>query len=318
MRGMSGTAIVYSPRCIEHVTGEGHPERPDRLLTIAHRLRQSSLPPSVEWIEPAAIDLSLVARLHAADYIDRFRRACETNEPWIDTSDCPICPASFEIARISAGGAVAAVDAVMGGHANAFCATRPPGHHAERDRAMGFCFFNNVAIATEHLRHQHGLKRIAIIDWDVHHGNGTQHLFDNDPDIFFCSIHEDPRTMYPGTGYSSERGVGAGEGATLNVPMIAHSGDNDYKAAFESKILPAVDAFKPEFLLISAGFDAHRKDPLAHMRLSTEIFGWMTQQVMELAAKHCAGRLLSVLEGGYNLIALADSVELHVKELTHA
>jgi acetoin utilization deacetylase AcuC-like enzyme len=217
---------------------------------------------------------------------------------------------------LAAGGVVNAADAVARGEAGrAFCAVRPPGHHAERSNAMGFCFFNNVAIAAEYLRHQHGIERIAILDWDVHHGNGTQHYFEADPNVFFCSIHQHPDTLYPGTGYAEERGTGAGMGATLNVPMAPGSGDEEYRRAFETTILPALDRFRPEFLLISAGFDAHRADPLGHIKLSTEMFGWMTLHAMELARRHCGGRIVSVLEGGYDLTALADSVQAHLEVL---
>src|SRR5580765_4666227 len=188
---MSGTAVIYSDRCLAHDPGPGHPERPDRLHTIHHRLHKNALGTAIEWIVPTPVDLSLAQRVHDAAYIERFHQACEKREPWIDTVDCPICPASYDAALMAAGGAVAGVDAVMAGHANAFCAVRPPGHHAERNHAMGFCFLNNIAIAAEHLRSQHSLRRIAILDWDVHHGNGTQHHFESDPDVLFCSIHQD-------------------------------------------------------------------------------------------------------------------------------
>ncbi len=316
---MGSTAVVYSYRCLAHEVPPGHPERPDRLRTIHHRLHKNGLGALIDWIEPEPIDLACVEWVHTGVYIERFRRACERGDSYLDTGDCPICPVSFDTARIAAGGAIAAVDAVMSGeHHNAFGAVRPPGHHAERKHAMGFCFFNNIAIAAEHLRKRHGLKRLAILDWDVHHGNATQHHFEADPDVFFCSIHENPATMYPGTGYECERGVGAGEGATLNVPMLAASDDDDYRRAFEEKILPALHRFAPEFLLVSTGFDAHRADPIAHIQLTTPMFGWMTRAALDVARKHCQGRLVSFLEGGYNLAALADSVELHVEELLHA
>lgn len=315
---MGSTAVVLPHACNEHAPGPAHPERTERLCTIHHRLHRNTIGSMVDWLDPSPVDMEWVEKVHDVGYIDRFRAACERGSAFIDTTDCPICPASFKAARIAAGAAVTGVDAVMRGHDHAFVAVRPPGHHAERDHAMGFCFFNNIAIAAEYARARHGLSRIAILDWDVHHGNGTQHRFETDPDVFFCSIHEHPATLYPGTGYESERGVGDGEGATLNLAMPAGSRDEDYRRAFEQRVLPAIDAFRPQLLLLSSGFDAHHADPLAHIELSTDMFGWMTQRVLELARAHCGGRLVSILEGGYNLSALADSVEAHVEELMHA
>jgi acetoin utilization deacetylase AcuC-like enzyme len=217
---------------------------------------------------------------------------------------------------LAAGGAVAAVDAIMDGQVrNVFCAVRPPGHHAERALAMGFCYFNNVAIAAEHLRARYGLRRLAILDWDVHHGNGTQHIFEDDPDLLFCDIHQHPDTLYPGTGFEWEKGAGPGVGATLNIPLMPGSGDADYRWAFDNRIVPAIDAFKPEFLLISAGFDAHRDDPLADIELSTGMFAWMTMQALNLAERHCEGRLVSLLEGGYEPAVLAECIRAHLGAL---
>ncbi len=280
-------------------------------------MQQVSLRTRTEAIEPYLIDLSLVETVHPAEYISRVRLACEERAGFIDTPECPLCDASFEIARLAAGGVVAAVDAVMEDRVqNAFCGVRPPGHHAERRRAMGFCYFNNIAIAAEYLRGHHGIERVAIVDWDVHHGNGTQHHFDRDPSVLYCSLHQDPRTLYPGTGFEWETGTDAGAGTTLNVPMAPGSGDDEYQWAFAERILPTVSEFRPGFILISAGFDGHRDDPLAHITLTTEAFGWMTRELAALAASLCEHRVVSVLEGGYNLEALADSVQAHVESFS--
>ncbi|MEE9212001.1 MAG: histone deacetylase, partial [Phycisphaeraceae bacterium] len=205
------------------------------------------------------------------------------------------------------------VDQVSAGHVrNAFCAVRPPGHHAEHDRSMGFCIFNNVAIAAEHLIREHGLERVAIIDFDVHHGNGTQHIFEDRADVLYISIHEHPQHLYPGTGFASETGRGPGEGTTINLPVLPGAGDDVYRRLFRQRVIPALDDFSPQVLLISAGFDACKDDPLAHVELSAEGFGWMTQQLRDAAERHCGGRLISMLEGGYDLRSLAECVAVHV------
>lgn len=310
------TGFVWSPRFLEHDTGRGHPERSERLRAVHEHLGATGLLDGLAVLDPSPADLALVAAVHEADYIDRFRAACAEGRAWLDTPECPLREMSFEIARLAAGAGIVAVDAVLEGVIrNAFCAVRPPGHHAERALAMGFCYFNNVAVAAEHLRRNRGIRRVAILDWDVHHGNGTQHHFEADPDVFFCSIHQHPHTLYPGTGFEWEKGHGAGVGATLNVPMMPGSGDDDYARAFEAKILPAIEAFRPEFLLVSAGFDAHRDDPLAQIELTTAAFAWMTARAVELAESVCAGRLVSLLEGGYHLQALAESAAAHVEQL---
>jgi acetoin utilization deacetylase AcuC-like enzyme len=262
------------------------------------------------------IDMDLVKPVHGAAYIERFEKQCFTGGVTLDSADCVICPETYDISRLAAGAAVAAVDAVMAGEIrNAFCPVRPPGHHAERDSAMGFCYLNNIAIAAERLIGTHGIERIAILDFDVHHGNGTQHQFEADPNVLFCSIHQDPRTLFPGMGFAHERGVGPGESATLNVPVMPGSGPDDYRRAFDELILPKIDAFNPQFLLMSAGFDPHKFDPIAAVQLDTEDFEWITREAMKLVETHCQGRAVSFLEGGYHLDALADSVQAHVETL---
>ncbi len=212
------------------------------------------------------------------------------------------------------GGALLAVDEVMAGRVtSAFCIHRPPGHHAEYEQCMGFCYFNHVAIAARHLQQRHGLERVVIIDWDVHHGNGTQHCFDEDSSVFFFSVHEHP--LYPGTGLREERGIGTGQGHTLNVPVPSGYGDADYEQVFVEELRPAIDAFRPEFILISAGFDAHARDPLSSIRLSEKGFERMTEIVVQLAHQHCQGHLVSVLEGGYDHQATAASAATHLDTL---
>ncbi len=313
------TGYLYTPQYLAHDTGPHHPERPDRLRAIQDRLQKSGVLSLLEPIMSAPVDPEMLERVHSRSYIERLKLACERGERAIDSPDCPICRQTYDIALLAAGGVLRAVDAVMMGQVhNAFCAIRPPGHHAERTTAMGFCFFNNTAIAAEYLRSRHRLQRVAILDWDVHHCNGTQHHFEADPSVFVCSVHQDPRTLFPGTGYADETGIGEGAGFTLNLPMAPGSGDEDYRAAFQDHILPRLLEFEPEFLLLSVGFDPHRDDPLAQVRLSTGMFDWMTSQATAVAAATCGGRIVSILEGGYALSALADSVQVHVEALGEA
>jgi acetoin utilization deacetylase AcuC-like enzyme len=312
----SKTGIVWSDIYLDHDTGPRHPERPDRLRAIQSRLTQTGLWSSARIVEPPAVDMQLVRRVHAVDYVNFFRNACERGDRMIHTPDCAICSKSYEAAQLAAGGAVEAARQVMAGEIrNAFCPVRPPGHHAERRGAMGFCFFNNIAIVAEALRVQHGVERIAIIDWDVHHGNGTQHYFNRDPNTLFISLHQHPHTLFPGTGFENEKGVGPAEGTKINLPMMPSSGDDDYRKAFEQTILPATARFEPEFILGDVGFDAHSRDPLAHIELTTEMYAWITGRVRALADELCQGRLVTLLEGGYDLEAIADCTQAHMEVL---
>jgi acetoin utilization deacetylase AcuC-like enzyme len=308
------TGFVRHEAFALHDTGRGHPERAARLAAIHARLAGSGILGDLDVLEPDPAPVAWITRVHDEDHVRRVERSCATGVRVLDAGDTIASEASYGAALIAAGGAVQAVDRVMDGTwANAFVACRPPGHHAERGEAMGFCLFNNVAVAAAHLRAVRGVARVAILDWDVHHGNGTQHLFESDPSVFYASLHQWP--WYPGTGAADELGVGAGEGATLNCPQPAGTGDREWLRALESQVIPALERFAPEFVLVSAGFDAHERDPLSHTRVTTEGFRRMTEIVGAFAASRCGGRVVSLLEGGYDLDALAESVEAHVRTL---
>ncbi len=313
---MRRTGYVYDARYLQHDPGAWHPERPDRLKAIQNNLKESGLLELVVPIQPYPAPLQWVERLHDPDYIRRFREACAQGKNIFEVPDCGICPESYEIALLAAGGVMAAADAVMNGEVdNAFCAVRPPGHHAERDRALGFCFFNNIAIGTVYLLENFGLDRVAIVDWDVHHGNGTQHLFEADPRVFYLSLHEDPQYCYPGTGYRREQGKGPGQGFTLNLPFPPRSVDEEYLEVFKKEGWPRLLEFAPQCVMISAGYDAHRSDPLAHMNLSRDAYRQMGRMLLDLALETGQGRLITVLEGGYNLKVLEECTEDQVRLL---
>lgn len=308
--------LLLDERFQRHQTGRGHPERPARLDAVRAALEWNGALSTALQIEPIEIEQSVVQRLHTPDYLDRLEQACRAHAPYIDTPDSAICPESAHVARLAAGGVVETARALGRGLIDrAFCAVRPPGHHAERDRSMGFCLLNNVALAADVLRREYHLNRILILDWDVHHGNGTQHLFESDPQVFFISLHGHPDHLYPGTGYEHERGTGPGEGYTLNVPFRPGARDEDYRNAFRQKVLPAAEAYRPEIVLLSAGFDAHQADPIGCAALTDEAFVWMLQETRALANRYAGGRILSVLEGGYDLDALRRCVADHVSGL---
>lgn len=316
---MAITGLAQDKRFQDHQTGAGHPERPERLAAIHHGLHERGLETACRAVEVSPIDMAMVRRLHSEEYLQRLERACQDNRPYIDVPDSGICPKSYDIARLATGTVINAVDEVMAGRLdNAFCAVRPPGHHAEHHMSMGFCLFNNVAIAARHLLDDHGLSRVLILDWDVHHGNGTQHLFEADPRVLFISLHGHPALVYPGTGHAHERGRGEGDGFTLNLPMLPPSSDEEWQRAFDRPIRPRIEEFDPEFVLLSAGFDAHRRDPLAPLELDTQCFAWMTREMIDVAKRHCGGKLVSLLEGGYDLQALTECVAVHVEGLLEA
>jgi acetoin utilization deacetylase AcuC-like enzyme len=288
-------------------------ERAERLKAIVAALKAAGLLEKMKPIEFAPAGVAEIAAVHERAYVDLVRVACEEGMTFLGSMDTHICPASYEVARLAAGGVLAACDAVMAGKVKrAFCAVRPPGHHAEKDQAKGFCLFNNIAIAAEHLVRKHKLSRVAVVDFDVHHGNGTQHTFEERDDVLYISLHEHPAFLYPGTGYAEEIGRGKGEGFTVNIPMQPGEGDREYRGAFAEKVEPSLMEFRPEFLLISAGFDAVRADPIAHMQLEPASFGWMTEALVQVADKCCGGKLVSTLEGGYDLAALGKAVVEHV------
>ncbi|MFI5377953.1 MAG: histone deacetylase [Tepidisphaerales bacterium] len=311
------TGLMYGPVYLEHQTSKGHPERPERLEAIVKQLKDSGLWEQLVLIEPRDAGLEWLATIHSPQYVQRVKLACERGDALLDSADVPISKESYAVAVKAAGGVLSAVDAVMDRKAaNAFCAVRPPGHHALADRAMGFCIFDNIAVAARYIQKKHKLAKVLIVDWDVHHGNGTQAAFYDDPTVFYFSIHRSP--FYPGSGAAMEKGRGKGEGFTLNVPMAQGAGDADYIAAVKGKLIPAANAFKPDFVLVSAGFDAHEDDPLGGMKLTSRGYAELTRIVKEIAREHCAGRLVSVLEGGYDLRGLATSVEAHIRVLMEA
>lgn len=311
------TAFLYHDAFLAHNTGPRHPENKARLTAILNRLRADGLLDRLLRIEPPEAPTDVLALVHDSAYVAELRERCDSERLFQADPDTIGSSGTYIAAARAAGAVTAAIDAVVAGTAkNAFCAVRPPGHHAERDRAMGFCFFNNVAIGARYAQRAHGLTRVAIVDWDVHHGNGTQNTFYADPSVLYVSTHQFPH--YPGSGRRNEKGEGEATGKTLNIPMAAGATDTDYREAFRSEIRPAIAAFHPDFILISAGFDGHRNDPLASIQLTEQGFADMTTELTTLAAEHCSGRLVSVLEGGYDLDALAASVSAHVWALMNA
>ncbi|WP_374379758.1 histone deacetylase family protein [Dongia sp.] len=304
------TTGLYTHRaCLEHDTGHGHPERIQRLQAVL-RLLDDPIYATLERRDAPAASREQLARVHTEAYIDEVFAAIPSIGYGELDGDTVLSPGSGEAALRAAGAVTAAVDAVIGGAIkNAFCAVRPPGHHAERDLAMGFCIFNNVAIGAAQAIAVHGLSRVAIFDFDVHHGNGTQHIFAAEPRVLYASTHQSP--LYPGTGAKSEKGVGN----IVNAPLAPYAGSEEFRDACETIILPAIEKFRPELIMISAGFDAHRADPLASLELETEDFAWITDELVKLAAECCSGRIVSTLEGGYDLNALAESATAHVYAL---
>jgi len=304
------TAYFTHPVCIKHDPGPGHPESPARLIAVNEALAEFD---GLLRAEAPEATIAQLERVHGSAYINSVLAAVPDEGYRSLDPDTALSPASGEAALRAAGGVCAAVDLVAKGKAgNAFCAMRPPGHHAEANQAMGFCLFNNVAIGALHAQAVHGLKRVAVVDFDVHHGNGTQHSFENDASLFYASSHQWP--AYPGSGAATETGVGN----IVNVPLSPRAGSSDFRAAYRHAILPRLRDFAPDFLLISAGFDAHERDPLAQLNVTTEDFAWLSRALAELAAGVCGGRLVSTLEGGYDLPALAASAAAHVTALMEA
>jgi acetoin utilization deacetylase AcuC-like enzyme len=332
-------AFCSHPKLVEHGTGPHHPERSDRLRAIHKAVRQAGLIDSpdpypdfkldfgplpqasqklIEMPLPEAADEKLTSLVHFPGYLERIKQVCAAGGGVLDQADTPVSANGLEMGLLSLGCAIQACDAVMSGKAQrAFSAARPPGHHAEPDRPMGFCIFSNIAIAARYIQKTYGLERIAIVDFDVHHGNGTQAAFEDDCSVLFISLHQHPRTLYPGSGYDYEVGEGPGRGFTMNLPLQPGSGDDEYRRVLEMRVLPKLDDFKPQLLLISAGFDAHAEDPLAHMNVTDDGFELLTRILVGSAKTHCDGKIVSLLEGGYNLRALGRSVVRHLMGLQH-
>ncbi|MBD2747264.1 histone deacetylase family protein [Microvirga sp. BT688] len=304
------TLYIAHPACLDHQTPFGHPERPDRIRAIERALEKERFTSLIREQAPMA-EMDSLALAHPEDHIVRLRDMSPREGIVRIDEDTVMSPGTYEAALRGAGGAVLAVDEVMSGKVrNAFVAMRPPGHHAERVRAMGFCFFNNAAIAARHAQKKHGAERVAIFDWDVHHGNGTQDIFWSDGTVLYCSTHEAP--LYPGTGALSETGD---HGTIVNAPLNAGDGSEAFREAVDNVIAPRIDSFAPDLIIISAGFDAHWRDPLASLNLTESDFAWATQKLMDLADRHCGQRIVSVLEGGYDLEGLAKSAAFHLDAL---
>ena len=310
---ISKTGFVYDDIYLEHKTTPGHPETPQRLVAIVERLKAKGLYSELFVLSPKPAAVQWLTTLHSPEYIERARESCQNGTRYLDSIDTPISPRSYEVALIAAGGVLTAIDAVMEKKVtNAFCAIRPPGHHAVKDQAMGFCIFNNVAIGARYIQNKYELSKILIVDWDVHHGNSTQAMFYDDPNVLYFGVHQYP--FYPGTGSEAEKGSGEGLNYNINVPLPAGSGDSVYLRVFEEKLWPAALAFSPDFVLVSAGFDACENDLLGGMRLTPQGFAELTKVVKTIAEKCCEGRLVSVLEGGYG-DGLAVSAEAHIRVL---
>ena len=307
------TLLITHPASLQHLTGPGHPERPDRIRAVERALAEPAFDALARMQAPLATQAD-IAMAHAADYVAAVTQASPHEGYLRLDADTLMSPGSLEAAMRAAGGAGLAVDEVFSGRvANAFVAMRPPGHHAERAVPMGFCFFNNAAIAARRALATHGAERVAIVDFDVHHGNGTQAIFWDEPNVMYASTHEMP--LFPGTGEKSERGA---HGQIVNAPLRAGDGGEVFREAFETVLAPRLAAFNPDLIVISAGFDAHRLDPLGDLRLVEADYSWVTRRLMDLAEKYCGGRIVSLLEGGYDLEGLSRSAAAHVETLLGA
>lgn len=306
------TGFYTHPACLGHDTGQGHPERVQRLVAIL-RLLDDPIYAALDRREAPEASIEQLRRVHTRAYINEVFAAIPTMGQSELDGDTVLSPGSGAAALRAAGAVAAAVEAVLKGELkNAFCAVRPPGHHAERDLAMGFCIFNNIAVGAAEALDAHGIKRVAVVDFDVHHGNGTQHIFAADPRVLYTSTHQMP--LYPGTGARHEKGCGN----IVNAPLPPYAGSEEFRDAMEEIVFPAIETFRPALLMISAGFDAHRADPLASLEFETEDYVWVTEQLCDLAGSLCGGRIVSTLEGGYDLNALAESTAAHVAALQKA
>ena len=309
------TGYFSDPIFLQHDTG-GHPENAGRLDAVRQKLESEQLLPRFEQRGARPATEEEISLVHSIDYMRRMEDAALSGQQYMETPDCILSKRTYEVALHAVGALVDAVVDVAEGHLdNAFLACRPPGHHAEFQQALGFCYFNNVAVAASILTEKMGYQRVLIFDFDVHHGNGTQHTFESRKDVYFSSIHQDPRTCYPGTGFAEEIGLGEGRGYTLNVPMAPMTEDAQYMEQFHNVLLPAFRDYQPDFMLVSAGFDAHREDPLAQVNLTQAGFDAMIMGLKQLSLELCGGKLVSVLEGGYNYERLSECVASHVSLL---
>lgn len=310
----AATAIVRSELYTQHDAGYGHPESPDRYTAIINALESADFASRLRWLDPPAADQQDIARCHHEGYINLARREILSGVPCLSTGDTTVTERSWEPALHAAGGACAAVDAVMQSEANnAFCVVRPPGHHAMSSHGMGFCVFNNIAIAARYAQHRHGVGKVLIVDWDVHHGNGTQEIFYDDDSVLFFSTHQWP--WYPGSGTKNETGQGRGLGTTLNRPFAAGAGRREILGAFGDDMRSAAQKFSPELVLISAGFDSRIDDPLGGFELTDDDFADLTRLMLDLADEYADGRVISLLEGGYDLSGLASAAKAHCRAL---
>ncbi len=305
------TCLITSEKFKDHITGPGFPESPERLDAIIDHLESTGLCNELDVVEPNRKDKSLCKLVHDDEYITRVRQACELGAPIVDTGDNPISKNSYDTALLAVGGITEAVDRVFTGKANnAMALLRPPGHHAEKGMAMGFCLFNNVAIAARYAQQNYEVEKVAIIDFDVHHGNGTQHIFESDPTVMYVSLHQYP--FYPGSGSADEIGSGDAKGTTINYPLKAGVGDKEFIDIFDNSISDKVLKYNPDLIIVSAGFDAHMSDPIGGLRVTTEGYHNISKTINKLAGEVCGGKIISSLEGGYNLKALAESVAAHL------
>lgn len=310
---MVNTALIYHPDYLKHRTGDSHPESPDRLTAIMERLDKTGLLKELAVIEPKPASEDDILLVHSKNHFDNIKSAWDKGFISL-TPDTPISEDSFRAAMLAVGGVLTGIDRIMAGEVvNGMALVRPPGHHATPNQAMGFCLFNNIAIGARHLQKMHGIEKILIVDWDLHHGNGIQEAFYEDPSVLYFSTHQYPH--YPGTGSFHETGEGKGKGFTINVLMRAGMPADEFMKKFKDALYERALEFSPKFVLISAGFDAHMSDPLGELLLTEDSYAEMTRTVLEIANKCCKGRVLSALEGGYNLNALAMSVEVHLRAM---
>jgi acetoin utilization deacetylase AcuC-like enzyme len=313
---MKRTGYLHDQRYLLHDTGPYHPEMAERLQAVHHGIKSAELLPHLTMITGRRADMKWVETVHSPAYIRRFEEVCLSGHQSLDCQDNQMCRDTYETALLAVGGVIETARMLMAGEIdNAFCAVRPPGHHAEHDQAMGFCYFNNVAIAARYLQVEWGIQRVGIVDFDVHHGNGTQHIFQKDPTVFYYSIHQHPTFAFPGTGREFEQGSGDGYGFTKNSPILPGQSDDVYRQMIENDLLPAFAKFQPQFILVSAGFDAHEDDDMSDVQVTTEGYSWIMRSVVQLAEQYCSGRLISVLEGGYCLERLPELAANHVKIL---